>query len=271
MQINSDDLKFNYGCASCGYKEVSEHIDTDRVLKKLDSIFDKNDLAEAERLLLYWQNEAKEIGDMQGMLTILNELIGIYRRTNNYEKSKNVINMSLEIIDKLEMNHNISIATILLNIATNLNSFGDSKESLQYYEKTLAIYSKNINQNDELFGSFYNNYASALFNTGNTQDAVDAYKSAIKIMSNIKNSKIKVAISYINLSYIYQYINQNNNAIECINLAYQYIISKDNIKDRNYYFELSKCVEPFKEFGFIKIANDFEKQINNFYNSNKLV
>ena len=51
-------------------------------------------------------------------------------------------------------------------------------------------------------------------------------------------------------------------------IAYKYLTDTSNIKNGNYYFELSKCVEPFRERGFNDIADSFQTEINNFYKSN---
>ena len=78
-----------------------------------------------------------------------------------------------------------------------------------------------------------------------------------------------MAISYINISYVYDYLNDKNNIALCMDKAYKYLIDESNNKDGNYYFELSKCVEPFRDRGYIEIADKFQKEITNFYNSNK--
>lgn len=269
MELNKDDLKFNFGCASCGYKEVHGHIDTQRLLSKLDSIFDQNDLQSAERLLIYWQNEAINLNDKKGELTVLNELIGLYRRTKESQKSQDVINKALQIINELNLDNNISTATIYLNIATNMNSFGMAQNSITYYEKTYKIYKDNINENDKMFASFYNNYAAALANIGDFENAKSTYLKAISILENLPNSKAETAISYINVSYVYEVLNDKDKINWCIECAINNLISDANIKDGNYYFELSKCIEPLKEHGKIEIANKFQNEINNFYNSNK--
>ena len=269
MELNNDDLKFNFGCASCGYKDPHGHIDTERMLSKLDQIFDKNDLFEAERLLKFWQGEAINLNDKKGELTILNELVGLYRRTKDSQKSEQVIDKALQIIRELGIENNLSTATIFLNIATNINSFGNAEKSLSYYLKTLEIYKQNLDSNDKLFGSFYNNYASALANTGRFDEAKDTYIKAISIMEGLPNAKPETAISYINVSYVYDYLNDKTSISECMDKAYKYLIDESNNKDGNYYFELSKCIEPFRERGYTEIADKFQSEITSFYNSNK--
>ena len=55
-------------------------IPTFRVLEKLDEILRKNDFDSAKRHLLYWLEEAKMLGDNDGKLLVLNELMGLSRK-----------------------------------------------------------------------------------------------------------------------------------------------------------------------------------------------
>ena len=48
------------------------------VIAKLDSYLNKEDYDGADRLLKYWLDEARVIGDRQGELSILNEILGFY-------------------------------------------------------------------------------------------------------------------------------------------------------------------------------------------------
>ena len=63
-----------------------------RVLAKLDEHLGRNDYVSAENLLKYWHEEAKIGGDIRGELTILNEKVGIYRKTQKMEKCFSAIN-----------------------------------------------------------------------------------------------------------------------------------------------------------------------------------
>ena len=62
-------------------------IPTQRVLEKLDEHLGRNDYDSAERHLLYWLDEAKDSRDKHGMLTVENELMGLYRKSNRNENA----------------------------------------------------------------------------------------------------------------------------------------------------------------------------------------
>ena len=96
MMIDNDDLKFNFGCASCGYKEEKRRIPVSRVIKKLDELLSKNEMDEVTRLLNNWRREAVQIGDLSGELSIVNEQLGHFRKVQNLfhvkqkQKQKNI-------------------------------------------------------------------------------------------------------------------------------------------------------------------------------------
>ena len=51
-------------------------IPMDRIIGKLDRLYEADDTAGAERLLLYWYEEAKAESDERGMLSLSGELMG---------------------------------------------------------------------------------------------------------------------------------------------------------------------------------------------------
>ena len=61
--------------------QKAEPIPVGRVLSKVDEHLSRNDYDSAEKTLDYWHEEAKIGGDIRGELTILNEKIGLYRKT----------------------------------------------------------------------------------------------------------------------------------------------------------------------------------------------
>ena len=52
-----------------------------RVIERMDAYMARRDYAGAERHLLYWLEEARALRDRRGALTVLNELVGHYRKT----------------------------------------------------------------------------------------------------------------------------------------------------------------------------------------------
>ena len=124
--MDLEDLKFNFGCASCGYKKTDPdkplgHIPVSRVIETLDECFSRNDMIEAGRVLDYWRKEAVSLRDKRGELAIVSEQIGYFRKTSEKEKALEAVSRAIELIGCNP--ENVSDGTILLNAATTLKAF----------------------------------------------------------------------------------------------------------------------------------------------------
>lgn len=73
-----------------------------RIIDKLDSYLNKNDYGTAERHLRYWLAESDVSHDMRGKLTLLNEQIGLYRKTGKEAECLAAISEALSLTAALE-------------------------------------------------------------------------------------------------------------------------------------------------------------------------
>ena len=141
-------------CLSCS-NESYKVIPLARIFDKLDNLFSRNDLLAVGRLLDYWESEALNLGDQRGLLEILNEKIGYYRRTLEKDKAMAAIGDAFDLIENKKIGDSVSIATIYLNGATTLKAFGAADKAMPYYEKAKAIYELHLDPNDYRMAAFY--------------------------------------------------------------------------------------------------------------------
>ena len=103
-------------CSVCGGREFyapkkddpDGTIPVDRIMERLDKMFEKNDLAGAQSLLEYWENEARALKDRRGELSVVSELIGLYRKTGDKEKGLNAAARGTELVRLLELENTVS-------------------------------------------------------------------------------------------------------------------------------------------------------------------
>ena len=57
----------NINCSSCS-KESYKTVPLTRIFEKLNEFFSHNDLPAVGRLLDYWENEARMLSDLRGLL-----------------------------------------------------------------------------------------------------------------------------------------------------------------------------------------------------------
>lgn len=272
MFLEKDDLKFNFGCASCGYKNVSAdepigRINVNSVISKLDGYFSKNDMVGAGRLLEYWQGEAVSLRDKRGELSIVNEMLGFYRKMLDKEKGLASVSRSIELVALLGISEEVSGATVLLNAATTLKAFGEAERAVGIYADVLSVYSEKLDAGDARLGGFYNNYALALTDLGRYEDAHDCYEKALGIMKNAEGGIIDCAATYVNMAHLFEAwhgaecedIEKNIlNALEIIN-------GEDAPRDSYYAFVLSKCAPSFEYFGFFADAHEMKERSDKIY------
>lgn len=253
----------------CCSKESNEHIPMSRIIDKLDSFFAVNDLDGAQRLLEYWKDEAERIGDERGLLEILSECAGLYRRTGNGEKGLDSCEKAITIIEDNNLEETVSGATILLNCATTMKSFGKVQQAIPYYERAEKTLVSKLEPNDKRLAGLFNNKATALSDLGKIEEAKELYLKAIEILKEYDDSYPEIAVSYVNLG---QMINMNDpfdeEAFSYMEKAWSFLNKEGIPFDSNYAFVASKCAPAFKEMGFFKYSEELERRSEEIYAGN---
>ena len=73
-------------------------ISVEKIINKLDGYLHKNDYGSAERHLVYWLSEAEATSDLRLRLTVLNELMGLYRKLGKKESALQTAEDALETV-----------------------------------------------------------------------------------------------------------------------------------------------------------------------------
>lgn len=269
---SSEKISINFDCAPCTkLKSNSGKIPVARIIEKLDDFFKVNNLNEAAKLLEYWQREAENIGDLSGELSVVNEMLGFYRRTSEEEKALFAVERAQKLIELTNSTFSLSGATILINMATTLKAFGILEEAVNTYEKACIIYEdKKISKDDPRYAPLYNNYATTLTDTGDFEKAEKLYKKAIEITSSNIKTLLDCAVSYVNLAHLYD--KRNDSLAEeieyCMSEA-EKILEDERIKRDSYYaFVASKCAPSFDYFGYFVMAQKLNDKAREIYEGN---
>ena len=103
----------------------------DSFLEKLDEMY--NNPKELEDYLAGGVSDALAQNDKGAALVILNELMGLYRVTDKYEKCLNCAEKALALSDELGIKGTVNYGTVLLNIATAYRVMKRYDEAQEYY------------------------------------------------------------------------------------------------------------------------------------------
>lgn len=243
-----------------------------RVIEKLDAFLDRNDYAGAERLLLYWVNEAGLGRDLRGEFQLRNELMGLYRKLGRRESAMENSDRALALIGKCGIENTVSAGTAYVNAATVRKAFGMADAAIPFFEKARAIYEANLKPNDPLLAGLCNNMGLALTDLGRFPEARELYAKALSIMSGIANGEPEAAVTYLNLANLEEAesgLENGSEAIDaCLAAARELLETKTLPHDGNYAFVCEKCAPTFGYYGHFAYAAELTERANAIYERN---
>ncbi len=249
-------------CPLSNPNDTRERIDVRRVMIRLDEFFAKNDLVGAGEHLCYWLDEAVSLGDCSGELSLLNELTGYYRKTLDCERALAVIDRALDLVDRLEQGSTASGATILLNCATTLKTFGQAERALPLYARAEQVYAATLDKNDPRFAALYNNRALSYADVGRLDEAEMSYFSALEVL---EKSGLDAAVTYVNLAELYAICGREAEISECMFKALDILLDEKIPHDGHYAFVLEKCAPAFRCFGYTEVADELKHTAEDIY------
>ena len=244
-----------------------------RILGRLDEYLGRNDYIAAEKHLKYWIAEAEDTGDLRGKLTLLNELIGLTRKTGNAEESFSAISTALDLAHSLDFDRTVTMGTTLVNAATAYKAFGKPEDALSLYQQAQEIYEQMLSPSDFRFGGLYNNMALTVMELGNYQLAEDLFQKALSIMSSVENGELECAITCCNLCDLASAeVTKEEDAEERISMllekAWEYLETNTLPRNGYYAFVCEKCAPTFGYYGFFLYERLLKERADAIYARN---
>ena len=202
------------------------------IFQHLDSLFAVQDIAAVEPYLTKQLEYAFQQKEYDICIAIMNELIGFFRDTSEYEKSLDYAEQALSLIKELGYTDTLPYATTMLNVANALRAAGHLKESLAFYEQVYPIYQQHLKETDERFASYFNNLSLLYQEMGHYEMAVDCLNKAMAIIKS-GDDMIKVAITHSNLGASLLQLGKVSDAVEHLQAALA-IFNQSEEKDFHY-------------------------------------
>ena len=243
-------------------------IPTARVLEKLDEFFGRNDYAGAERLLLYWLNEAQLGTDERGEFQLRNELMGFYRKQGNEAAATENADRALALAGKIGILQSVAGATALLNAATVRKAFGKPGDAVPLFEKARAVYEAELKPDDPRLAGLYNNMSLALVDLGRYAEARALYQKAISVLSATEGNEPELAVTYLNLANLEEAEKGLENGAEAIETDLETAATYLNApqpQNGNYAFVCEKCAPTFDYYGHFAFAAELTERAKKIY------
>lgn len=247
-------------------------IPVSRVIAKLDEHLNRNDYSEAEKLLKYWYDEAVACNDSAGLLTVLNEQVGLYRKLGKKEECINTVKKCMSLAQSEDFQDTVSFCTTLLNCATGYSAFDMAQKALPLYERAKVGYEKHLKENDERLGGLYNNMAICLMKLKKFEEAKALYENALNIMATAHNREPEMAVTYCNLADLEAAehgLEQAQEKIDEYLEKAEELLNTENLpKDGNYAFVCEKCAPTFGYYGYFLTERELRKRAEEIYERN---
>lgn len=178
-------------------------MDIQRVLKELDALFDNMEGDKIEDYLSSRLEQALKEGDVGSAITLINELIGFYRDTSQYDKAEAYCEKLLPFMERAGLKDTMHYGTSCINIANVYRASGRLMDSMEHYHKVFEIYDKVLEKNDFLYASLYNNLSLLYQEMKQYDKASEALNQALQIVKEYPEKMVELAVTYTNLAASY--------------------------------------------------------------------
>lgn len=172
----------------------------DEIFAQIDRLYTENRGEEVEEYILQKLSEATKLGEENVVVQLLNELIGHYRETSEFDKMKVFAEKLLAILEGSDLKGSQAHATSLLNVANAYRAAGMLKESNALYQEVKSYYDRNVAPDSMLYASLLNNMSLLFQEMGDYESAADCLERALGISLIYPECRIEQATTYANLA-----------------------------------------------------------------------
>lgn len=174
-------------------------MDIDRFFQGLDQLFSQADMEQVEPYFEQSLKEAQQEQDIGAKITILNEMMGFYRETSQYDKAKQCIRDVLELIEQAGLCDSLPHATTLLNAANALRAAGELEQAMEYYNQVFALFEGRVAMTDFRYAELYNNVSLLYQEMRRFDMASQCLLNALAIVKQTPGKEFQMAVTLTNL------------------------------------------------------------------------
>ena len=168
--------------------------------QELDRFFSRNDIKGAESYLTDLLHAAAAQKELPLMLSVSNELGGIFRVTNRLSEAAKLYLSALEMISVLHLEQTVSHGTTLLNYAGVLAESGEFQKALDLYKQAEVIYDRLGIQDAYQRAALSNNISHMLDKLNQNQEALGYAKESLELILALPGAEVEKATSYATLA-----------------------------------------------------------------------
>ena len=189
-------------------------MDIQKILEKVDELFEENRGEDAEQLMLDSIAGAVQEQDDEALLGLLNELLGYYRETSRFDQAEKIAAQAVAQAERMGLDGTLPYATTLLNVANAYRAGGRYRESMEYYRKVQELYGS-LFQTDNMFVAGLQNNLSLLYQeTERYEEALECQRKALEIAEHC-GAEYESAVTGANMAATCVQLGKLQEAREC--------------------------------------------------------
>ena len=173
-------------------------VDIQEFYSVLDSLYEKKEMDKVEPYMLEVLSRAGHLEDLEGVVSVCNELGGLYRAMRRTDEALWTYEKVMEGLEQMGLKGTRNYASALINL-------GNVHIARKSYEKAYGIDRQALEILERLGGeayqraALYNNMSAVLRELGRTKEAQDMALRAIEIIRELPECMGELATSYTNL------------------------------------------------------------------------
>ena len=176
----------------------------------------------------YYNTALRQVEKMDNnydeLLNSYTNIESLYMEYGNFEKMKEYVNKSIDMVEKGLCTNPLKICDSYSNLGAMYYFYGDYEKAVENYEKVLEMQLKMLNENDVNLGTTYNNLGFVYTYMADFDKAMDALEKALKIWTynyGENHPDVSLALSNIGNLYLYDYYSgfDIDKAMECYQKA----------------------------------------------------
>ncbi len=173
-------------------------VDIQEFYSVLDSLYEKKEMDKVEPYMLEVLSRAGNLEDLEGVVSVCNELGGLYRAMRRTDEALWTYEKVMEGLEQMGLKGTRNYASALINL-------GNVHIARKSYEKAYDIDRQALEILERLGGeayqraALYNNMSAVLRELGRTKEAQDMALKAIEIIRELPECMDELATSYTNL------------------------------------------------------------------------
>lgn len=216
---------------------------TEEQFQTLDALFAAGDFRTAEAKLTGWIDQAERENRPGELLSLYNELEGLYRTTGRAEQAVEISRRALALVEDLGLTGTIHHATTLINGATANTVLGRTHQALEMYRQAMELLEGLGQQDSYQMAALCQNISHCCQQLGDYGQALAYLRRALDLVGRFETTRGEVAATHTSMALCLMALGCLEEAADYLEQSLAYYESEAGAGDGHYASALAAAGE----------------------------